>query len=373
MSNYTVTPNMSLLLPTPGVDPGPDYANNQNTSLDLLDQHDHSFGKGVQITPNGLNINSDLTFLSNNATALRSVRFTPQSMSLTAPADIGCLYESGSNGDLFYNDANGNIIQITESGGVRATSSGIASGTASASFVSGVLVVNANTMTPANIQAGSILLGLNVSGTNYLTLSPPASLASTGSYSLYLPALPSQLLPLGLDASGNIQTITGDTSVTGITYVGANLVANTRTRTVAQTVGIGGVALSPSSGAFNASSATNPTNLNVNITTSGRPVFVGCVPDGGVGGVISGIPNPSGFSVIGSSARLNIQIQNTTTGAIYSFPIEVDGSTEAVLPASIVSVVDFPAAGANEYVIYTYLSSGSSYNVYFMKLIAYEL
>ena len=69
---------MSMPIPVVGVDPGPDYAENLNAALLILDTHDHSPGKGVAITPAGINITSDLPFGGFNATALRSLgnRFT---------------------------------------------------------------------------------------------------------------------------------------------------------------------------------------------------------------------------------------------------------------------------------------------------------
>ncbi|CAN5950596.1 unnamed protein product [Sphagnum jensenii] len=194
MSNTITTSNMGLTLPIPGVDPGPDYALNNNVSFQKIDTHNHSAGNGVQITPSGLNINSDLTFLGNSATNLKLTSFTAQSLVST----LGSVYVKGN--ELFYNDFSGNSTQLTLNGNVNATSSGISSGTATASFVAGVLVVNANTNTPANIQGASLLLGNNVSGSNYLTLAPPASLAS--SYTITLPTIPAQTSFVTIDTSG---------------------------------------------------------------------------------------------------------------------------------------------------------------------------
>src|SRR6185437_5151905 len=112
MANFTTSPNMNLVIPTVGVDPGPDWASNINSSLTILDGHDHSSGKGVQITPSGINISSDLTMVQNNLTNVRSIRLFPQTSPLALPTDVGALYESGV--DLYYNDANGNQIQITK-------------------------------------------------------------------------------------------------------------------------------------------------------------------------------------------------------------------------------------------------------------------
>src|ERR1035437_5104914 len=117
MSNIILSPNMTLPIPVVGVDPGPDYALNLDACLGIIDSHNHSNGSGVQITPAGMNINADLSFGGNNATHLRSVKFSPQSSLLSLASDSGVLYESGV--DLYYNDALGNQIRITASGGVN--------------------------------------------------------------------------------------------------------------------------------------------------------------------------------------------------------------------------------------------------------------
>jgi microcystin-dependent protein len=202
MANVTITPNMSLPVPNVGVDPGPDYANNVNSSLTILDQHNHSAGSGVLIDPTGLNINADLPMNGNNLTLIRSARFSPQVSPIGGVSDLGCLYVSSV--DLWFNDVNGNQIQITSGGAVLATSSGITNGTNTASFISNILVVNSAPNTPANIQAGSILLGNNVLNSKFLTLAPPNAMAAN--FQITLPSLPASQSFLEIDTSGNITT-----------------------------------------------------------------------------------------------------------------------------------------------------------------------
>ena len=378
MANFVLTPNMSLVQPDVGVEPGPQYAQDINNSLSIVDGHNHSPGYGVQITPSGLNINSDLPFGVNNATLLRSVRFQPQPAALSLATDIGCLYETGV--DLYYNDGSGNQIQITKSGGVNATSSGISSGTASAGFVAGVLVVDSASLTPANIQVGSVLLGLNMASTNYLTLSPPSSLAS-GSYSLTLPAIPSVLSSMTLDSSGNMGSITFDqvgenmTSVgadaiaasmdaTGanaigatMTATGANAVANTRTRTVSSTAPLGGVAASGNFSGNTTSTSLLPLAICALNCSGNRPVWVGmacqtanCSTNGiGTGGYILIYRNGSYIS----------------SGVV---------ANDAVVPVSAYFAVDVTApAGTNTYELYIASVSGQYIGITNGNLIAYEL
>lgn len=198
------TPNMGLQQPTIGIDSGLTWEQDVNANSSILDVHNHSAGSGIQINPNGMNINLDLKFNDNNATLLRSTRFQIQESPISNALDVGCLYVSGV--DLYYNDINGNQIKMTSGGLVNATSSGISSGSASASFVASVLVVNAASNTPADIKVGSVFLGNNSSGSKYLKLSPPAAMAAN--YGITLPILPASTSFLTIDSSGSMGTKT---------------------------------------------------------------------------------------------------------------------------------------------------------------------
>jgi hypothetical protein len=201
---YTISPNMGLVVPGVGTEYSPAWATDLNASLSSIDSHNHSSGQGVPVQPNGLDINADLSFQDNNAILLRSVRFFPQPAVLSQPTDIGCLYVVGN--ELYYNDVTGgHMIQLTANGVVNATSSGISSGTASAAFSAGVLVVKSSSTSGANILMQSAVLTNSGNLTNQLTVAAPALSAS---YQITLPALPGSTLPLVMDTSGNITTST---------------------------------------------------------------------------------------------------------------------------------------------------------------------
>jgi hypothetical protein len=138
----SITPNMNLVVPVVGSEPGPTWAFDLNADIGILDEHNHSAGQGVQINPDGLNINSDLPLNGNNLTLVNTVRFNNLLASLagTTP-NLGVIYEAVN--ELYYNDGVGNVVQLTKAGSVNATTSGISSGTATASFVGGTLVVDA--------------------------------------------------------------------------------------------------------------------------------------------------------------------------------------------------------------------------------------
>ena len=104
------TTNMNLTQSSVGVTTGPDWATNTESNWTAIDTHDHSSGKGVQISPAGININADLEFNANDATELRTVAFD-SSASATSSADRRCFYEDG--GDIYWRNASGTAVQIT--------------------------------------------------------------------------------------------------------------------------------------------------------------------------------------------------------------------------------------------------------------------
>ena len=206
MANTLPTINMDLPVPIPGVDPGPDYALNINACLAIIDSHNHSSGQGVAIGPNGININADLPFNQHNITTPRSVRLYPNLSILTGVQDVGCVYEAGV--DLYYNDANGNNIRLTESGGVAGSPGSISNlvSPASASYVSAnqTFVWQSAALTPANLDAASIVLRNLTANSKGLTLNPPNAMGAD--YSIVFPVLPGASGVVLLDSSGNMTT-----------------------------------------------------------------------------------------------------------------------------------------------------------------------
>jgi hypothetical protein len=322
MANTIPTPYMNLPNPVPGVDPGPDWATNLYNCNVIVDQHTHVAGSGQPITPSAININADLTFNNFNITSTRSVRFYAQSATLSGGSDIDCVYVSGV--DLYYNDGNGTPIRITSGGNVIATSSGIVSGTATASFSGSVLVVNAASLTPANIQGASILIGNNVANSNYVTLSPVNSLGA--SYTLVLPTIPSVKSIVTIDTSGNIAaqyTVDNSTIVVSSNVIkvpsGGIAQANLYTRTVSTTATAGNVGQSPTSGFFTttSSSPVNVTGASFTLVCTGRPVVVMIMP-GSINGYIK--TTDSSGSEIGVSIDGTIDFSTDFGGSPPIYP-----------------------------------------------------
>lgn len=200
----TTSPNMNLTIPNVSEQPGPDYANNINASLLLVDSHDHSTGEGVQITPAGMNITSDLAFNNNNATSVRTVRFQNQVTTLgSSGADLRCLYFAGV--DLYANDGSGNVIRVTQSGGVTGSPGSISNLTApaTASYVAANTKFQwqSNTNVAADMDFRSAILRNSGVSSFGLTLQAPTL---TGNTTITLPSIPGASNYLAIDSSGNI-------------------------------------------------------------------------------------------------------------------------------------------------------------------------
>lgn len=340
----TTSPNMGLTVPGVGTEYSPTWASDLNASLSVIDSHNHSAGQGVQITPSGLNINADLAFQGNNATLLRSTRFSPQSAVLSGAADVGCLYVV--NNELYYNDVTGgHNVQMTSNGSVNATSSGISSGTASASFSAGVLVVKSSSTSFANIDMQSAILANSGNLSNQLTLQAPSL---SGSYSLTLPPIPSSQSFMAVDTSGNI---TGYASV-------AQGITRSNQAAVGQQISSSCSTFSTSSSSF-----VNVTNLSVTITTSGRPVMILVQPDGsGSGGELQ-VPanNDMAVQILRGVSSVYFTIFGSGTGPNFSIPV------------SSVLFLDTPSAGTYTYQVQMKSPSGGTVICDNAVLVAYEL
>lgn len=202
------TPHMSLILPTVDVTLGPEWATELNSAFETVDAHDHSPGKGLQVPSSGLALDADLPFNSYNATILRSVRFDEQNSPLAEVTDLACLYASGV--DLWFNDGNGNQIQLTAGGALNAASIGgiggdYATSTASVFYTDSTKTFTfwQNTNQSALMDCGTILLRKTTASSAAITIRADTSLSS--GWTLTIPtAPPASTMFVGIDSSGNL-------------------------------------------------------------------------------------------------------------------------------------------------------------------------
>lgn len=305
MAGEISSPYMNLPIPTVGVTTGPQWATDLNVSLSLIDSHNHSAGQGIPITPDGMNISSDLPFNNNNLITARSLRLFEQTAALGLATDKRCLYAVID--DLFYNDGLGNQIRITQGGqvvGPPGTITGLVP-PASAAYVAAnsTFVWQSNVNTSARMDCSSLLIRSLTAGSNAVTLQSPNPVPSN--YSLTLPTVPASKKIMTLDASGQMG---GDYDLDNVTLeVASNLLrikdsgvstvkildfavtqAKLYLRQAFTSSGpTGGVIMAPVSGSGSVTTAGEAliTNQSLVITTTGRPVKIDMTVSGAFGGL----------------------------------------------------------------------------------------
>jgi hypothetical protein len=370
----TISPNMSLVIPGVGSEAGPAYATDVNNSLTIIDSHNHSSGSGVQITPNGININSALTFNGQAATYMGSIGF---SLSGTAPTLAQSLYVlNGSETiplpDLWYFDGTTNI-QITQNGIVNATASALPG----QSYASGTFIwkQGAASTTPGNFDIGSVVIRPNIAATtNGVTLAA----SSTGSFTLTLPSsLPTANMGyLAVDTTGAMTSNTFDNStltiISNVAQIKAKgvtqgLLAN---RVTGSTVAAGGIAIN------GITSLTVPSGTStvtaVTITTTGRPVMIMATsnhPDAFIGFITTGVPTANlpqvRLSIVDELATevMSVDLVGYATGSGISLRVPLGQSNIA-----------FPVAGTHTYTAsLTASTANTTAFITFVNLIVYEL
>ncbi len=239
MPTTVTSPNMTIVVPVPQKELGPQWAQDLYTALySVIDAHNHTTGNGVLVPTAGIGINADLTFASFNATTLRSSRFASQSAALALGTDIGCLYNV--LGDAYWNNASGTQIQLTKNGLVNATFSNwnvktnvtgnytIQSTDAFQFYfvnTTGAVTINlpaSNTLTPGRFYKFVDYLG--TSETHAVSFVPNGSDHINGSNSTFSFAQNGGELTVTTDGAGNFYAV-----ITGLFYLkstGINLTGN---------------------------------------------------------------------------------------------------------------------------------------------------
>jgi hypothetical protein len=394
------TANMSLVLPTVSSTLGPDWATLLNAALTLVDTHDHSSGKGVKVTPTGLNLNANVTLNDFYLTDVGSMRLTSLGATLVTPSDVGSIYNV--NGNLYWNNDAGTAVQLTSGGSPVAASDGVSRAFERSS-------VNANTI----ISAAGTVSYYDVDTTSSVTFTLPAAngVSAGRFYEIKDTTGSAGTNNIVINRAG-ADTIDGATSFTiNLNYGAVRLVSDGTSkwaviRTIADTDNIRdsavttgkinnlavttakiddlavtqgkraalGQQLSASCGSFSTTSgsATDVTNLSVTITTTGRPVFVGVFPDGaGFDGVMGATLSVNAIRV---NARFYFKRDATLIAQTTIMSNGASGDIEIDIPSSNFWIIDVPAAGTYTYKMQAQiLSANTTAWVRYTKLIAYEL
>lgn len=221
--SITNSPNMTLPIPGVGTELGPAYAFDIDNCLTLIDSHDHTPGRGVQITPAGININVNLPFNGNSATSLLNTVFNAQSTatSVLQALSVAPGSEITPLQDLWYTDSAGNKVQITSNGALAAVSTTVQG----ISYALGTFAFRQTQdslpTTPANLDAGSVTIRPTTAGTPFgVTLSPSGGISSLYTLTLPLPVVQTSFVTQ--DPSG---VLSGSVPIAG-GIVQSNLAAN---------------------------------------------------------------------------------------------------------------------------------------------------
>lgn len=226
---FNLSPNMSLPVPEVGIEPGPNYAQDINNALGLIDSHNHTPGFGVLVPAAGLNINAALPFNNNNLLSVRASRYTANTISCGSPE----LAETFVNGvDLYYCDGSGNSVRITQGGGVVGTPGSITGLVAPASAAYAVLTGSFSWQSAANTYAlmsqGATTIYDTGASAKGVTIQAPHVLSAN--YTLTLPtALPGSTSILQLGSGGQITSSNVTPSPIQIGTSGTNVSSNTTT------------------------------------------------------------------------------------------------------------------------------------------------
>jgi len=197
----------ALAKPSVGTTVGPTWATDLNTSIDAVDDHDHSTNKGVRITPAAINVNADMEFNQNSASELKNLIFDS---SVTAATTSYSVYQL--SGNLFWRNGAGTAVQITTGSTVNAGAGSIdgMTGTdAGATYVDGAKSFNffcdsANTDFGKMAHADLLLYKFtddNSADTDYITLAASA-LASGSSGTVTVPAETGTILTTNTSYAG---------------------------------------------------------------------------------------------------------------------------------------------------------------------------
>jgi hypothetical protein len=94
-----------------------------NTLLALIEEHDHTTGKGVKIVPSALNINATVEMNTNTLSEIKTLNLYANAGTQT---DSNSLWVTGD--ELYYRDSGGNNVQITSGTGLNGSATGGFSG-----------------------------------------------------------------------------------------------------------------------------------------------------------------------------------------------------------------------------------------------------
>jgi hypothetical protein len=355
----------SISKPAVGVDTGPTWATNLNTSLDAIDGHDHSTNKGVRITPAAVNINADLEFNQNSASELKNVIFDS---SVTAATTSYSLYQT--SGNLFWRNGSGTAVQVTIGAAVNSGAGSISgmSGTdAGASYTDSSKTFNfftdsGNSDYGKMAHADLVLFKFsddNSADTDYVTIAANSGVSGS-SGTIYVPSENGTFLTTATNYAGAINIATSNSN---------NNIAIKPHGTGYVIVGNGGATGKvTSNGAYDlildTNSGTNSSSIAITDAANGNISFI----PNGTGEIVVGSGSASGKItssgahdlVLDTNAGTNsgsITITDAANGDISFAP----NGTGKILVGSGSAAGVVTSSGANDITVSTNSGTNSSY------------
>lgn len=321
--SVTYSPNMNLVIPGVGTEPGPQYATDINSSLSTIDSHNHTTGLGAPIPAEALSWTKTVDVNSQSLTNFQSLSFINNLTPLSTSLYKNYLFVSNQN--LYFNDGNGVQTQITSGGALVSNYSlGVAdvltAPTQLASFQSGSFVIKQTSNVRLPLDARSVVLR-DTSTSFGLELKIPTP---TANWQLQLPpptAYPSDssLKVLNVDKDGIMDAYTLNQVGQFMGSAGANGIAATMTSTGA-----------------NAIAAT--------MTTTGTNSIISTMSAAGAASIISNLTNTPSFRnrlINGSMSvdqRNNGGSQTITTPTGSTFTITASATTLGVMTVTAGSI-----------------------------------
>jgi hypothetical protein len=220
---------MGLITPIVGSDIGA-WGDKLNTICAQVDNHDHTDGKGLPITPDAMNIDDDLSMAGNGLTATGLVEFAAIAALTTG---LTTLFVSAADNELYWRNASGTNVKLTLASSINTSLVGGIVGDYSSvgaqvayDDANKVYTFKTQTSTWARLASGPVrIYEYNTSETVYAEIAVAAALAA--SYTITLPAaLPGAQVAMQIAADGTVSfsnTFTSTVSAPDLHYTTAQV------------------------------------------------------------------------------------------------------------------------------------------------------
>lgn len=158
----STTDKMNLVIPDVSVELGPTWATLLNAALELIDEHDHSTGKGNKIGTSGINIADTFELNNNKLTEAQVVAL--QNLGAAQTSDTGSLQRVGTN--LYWINSAGTAVQITSGTGLNVTGTGAFTVDAPGAYPYTILLADSQTVQIIDTSGGARTINLPAATNN---------------------------------------------------------------------------------------------------------------------------------------------------------------------------------------------------------------